>query len=429
LATVAGTFHLASDLRLRDSLLLGSGNALMLEGQELHLLRPDAGMVEWQQGGWIVSETNPETDANYSSIRWDVDAGPSPVEYYLPLGVTAPDLGVAFTPMAGTTSFHISTYGTGPDNLPLPGAGRNLPAPVTDLYGQIVGGDNATWTLDRFWVIDPGENGCEVTLRYRPEEATAGVSGAEASLLAQSWIPGLGWQGPGIGISGEPVSPTLRFVAEAPAAWALAVGASPLPVTCRGLLVTAGPGSVRLDWSTESELDNLGFDVQRRQTGGAWLSLGFVAGAGTSSEPHTYSFSDYACPPEGALYRLIQRDGQGQSQPACDLVYARPEKGETAGTALLWPNPISRQFWFSAPGLQPPSGEWRLFDGQGRLQAKGLATCGEKPLHSPTVPGHVNMDLIWMCSDQLPSELPAGIYLMQEMSLPEQMFKVLHLPP
>jgi len=431
LATAGASFRLAGSLRLRDSLLLGSGNALMLDGHELHLLHPDPGRLEWQQGGWIVSETNPVTDADYGSIRWDVNAGAGSTSYYLPLGVSAPDLGVAFTPMTGTNSFHISTYGTGPDNLPYPGAGRYLPNPVTDLYSEIAVGDNAAWTLDRFWIIDPGENGSEVTLRYRPAEVSSGVSGSEAALLAQPWIPGLGWQGPGVGISGEPVSATLSLTAGTSAAWALALGATPLPVTCRGLLVTSGPGSVLLAWSTESELDNLGFDVQRRQTSNEWLSLGFVPGAGTSSRPHAYTFQDHTCPAEGSLYRLIQRDRQGNSQQACDLVYGRPESEleELADAALLWPNPIASQFWVSAPGVQPPSGEWRLFDGQGRVQGGGVATCSERPCLSSMLPGPAGMDQVWICSDQLPANLPLGFYVMEWTSLPEQMFKVLHLPP
>ena len=228
LATSGATFGLSNSLRIRDSLLLGDGNSLELRGHEVRLLHPDPGILGWQDGGWLVSETHPETDADYGTLSWELSGGSSP-EYIIPFGVAGPDLSVAFTPLPGNSAFHLSTYGTGPDNLPLPAVGRGLSWPVSDLYSAVVAGDNAPWTLDRFWIIDPGENGGAVTLRYRASEASAGVAGSEATLLAQPWLSDAGWQGPGVGSSGEPASPTISFVVDSPGAWTLALAATPLP--------------------------------------------------------------------------------------------------------------------------------------------------------------------------------------------------------
>jgi|GEM_PF-2613718 len=431
LATAGETYRLATSLSIRDSLLLGVGNALALEGHELQLLNADPGSLGWQAGGWIVSETHPDADPDYGTVRWEVAAGPSPPEYVIPFGVAGPELGVAFTPLSGSSSFHISTYGTGPDNLPLPAVGRDLPGPVTDLYSQSAGGDNAPWTLDRFWVMDPGENGSVVTLRYRAAESSGGVIGSEATLLAQPWVPGLGWVSPGLGSSDEPVTPTISFLAEAAGAWTLALGASPLPVSCQGLIVASLPAAVELQWSTESEFSNLGFFVQRRGDNSEWQTIGFVAGAGTSSQPHSYRFVDPHCPADGALYRLLQQDFNGSRHQACGVVHGRPlpDLLEPDEAITIWPNPSSDHFWVQAPALPLHSGEWLLFDGQGRLRGSGRATCANPP--NTAVPDAQNQSMASkaFCFVQWPDHLPGGIYLFRWVSMPEQMFKLVHLPP
>jgi hypothetical protein len=109
-----------------------------------------------------------------------------------------------------------------------------------------------------------------------------------------------------------------------------------LPVELTAFAATPdGPDAVRLAWTTASETANAGFAVERR-TGGpdaevrdaglrdgglrdagprdaAWQRLGFVAGAGTTTEAQTYAFTDRRLPFEAtrATYRLRQVDFDG----------------------------------------------------------------------------------------------------------------------
>ncbi len=70
---------------------------------------------------------------------------------------------------------------------------------------------------------------------------------------------------------------------------------------------------IELNWTTASELNNYGFEVQRQidsQTN--WSKIGFRAGHGTTSEVHHYSFIDH---PQGGgkyRYRLKQVDVNGK---------------------------------------------------------------------------------------------------------------------
>ncbi|AFH49868.1 BNR/Asp-box repeat protein [Ignavibacterium album JCM 16511] len=71
---------------------------------------------------------------------------------------------------------------------------------------------------------------------------------------------------------------------------------------------------VFLSWQTASELNNRGFEVQRKFFNSDFVSIGFVDGKGTTSEKQYYNFTD--TPFEDGLYsyRLKQIDFDGKIQ-------------------------------------------------------------------------------------------------------------------
>ena len=91
---------------------------------------------------------------------------------------------------------------------------------------------------------------------------------------------------------------------------------SPLPITLSSFkaLAQSSSSAIRLDWSTASEIDNYGFDVQRsadKSNGFATLAGSFQAGHGTTLEAHTYSYVDNSAAPSQPWYRLKQSDLNG----------------------------------------------------------------------------------------------------------------------
>ncbi|MDW8438564.1 MAG: T9SS type A sorting domain-containing protein [Chloroherpetonaceae bacterium] len=88
--------------------------------------------------------------------------------------------------------------------------------------------------------------------------------------------------------------------------------ANPLPVELAEFSARRTDGGVLLAWRTASELNNAGFEVQRKLANASdWLTLGFVKGHGTSSSPKSYSFLDKTA--VGAVqYRLKQIDLDGR---------------------------------------------------------------------------------------------------------------------
>ncbi len=86
----------------------------------------------------------------------------------------------------------------------------------------------------------------------------------------------------------------------------------PLPVELSSFTAKLVGAKVKLDWTTESEVNNYGFDVERKVNDSKWNKLGFVEGNGNSNTPKSYSFIDNALSGGSIFYyRLKQIDTDG----------------------------------------------------------------------------------------------------------------------
>jgi len=79
---------------------------------------------------------------------------------------------------------------------------------------------------------------------------------------------------------------------------------------------------VRLHWRTESEINNLGFEIERRQGENRpyrRLANGFIAGNGNTNMPHEYSYSDQTVKLGLWYYRLKQIDFDGKVEYLAEI--------------------------------------------------------------------------------------------------------------
>ncbi|MGB2868660.1 MAG: YCF48-related protein [Bacteroidota bacterium] len=87
---------------------------------------------------------------------------------------------------------------------------------------------------------------------------------------------------------------------------------SPLPVQVTAFHAAVEGHGVRLTWTTASEINSYGFQVEKRELRStSWQTVGFVSGSGTSSSPREYSFIDGQVSPGRHAYRLRQIDNNG----------------------------------------------------------------------------------------------------------------------
>ncbi|MCH7774088.1 MAG: endonuclease/exonuclease/phosphatase family protein, partial [Bacteroidetes bacterium] len=85
-----------------------------------------------------------------------------------------------------------------------------------------------------------------------------------------------------------------------------------IPVELLSFTASVSRNSVTLNWTTATELNNLGFEIQRLSIEDVWEKIVFVDGYGTTTEIHKYSYVDANLTPAKYLYRLKQIDFDGQ---------------------------------------------------------------------------------------------------------------------
>ncbi len=85
----------------------------------------------------------------------------------------------------------------------------------------------------------------------------------------------------------------------------------PVELTSFSASVT-GLGDVVLNWSTATETNNHMFEIERRAETGEYFTIGFVNGAGTTTEPQNYVYTDRTVETGKYFYRLKQMDFDGR---------------------------------------------------------------------------------------------------------------------
>lgn len=124
----------------------------------------------------------------------------------------------------------------------------------------------------------------------------------------------------------------------------------------------------KLTWTTLSEKDNLGFNIQRSQDGITWENLGFIQGIGSSHTEHTYTFWDTQ-PHSGVnYYRLQQQDLDGTTSYSnyVQLFFADQQ-------VTIFPNPTKETIHFLTSGQ--PVEQVMIYNTLGQLihQSKPVA--------------------------------------------------------
>jgi len=85
----------------------------------------------------------------------------------------------------------------------------------------------------------------------------------------------------------------------------------PVPVELTSFTASVSGNNVLLQWATATELNNSGFEVQRRTAETEYQVIGFVAGSGTTTEQRSYLFNDAKVANGKYIYRLKQIDFNG----------------------------------------------------------------------------------------------------------------------
>ncbi len=146
-----------------------------------------------------------------------------------------------------------------------------------------------------------------------------------------------------------------------------------LPIELASFEVQNQAERVLLEWTTASEIDNLGFEVQRSLDAVHFESLAWVEGQGDSRWDTHYQYVDKTV--LGGMtyyYRLVSydRDGGGDHSP---LRVARTKAPGELELSEVFPNPVfETRAKLQLVSERATELHWALYDGRGQLMKRAV---------------------------------------------------------
>ena len=139
----------------------------------------------------------------------------------------------------------------------------------------------------------------------------------------------------------------------------------PLPVELTSFNVIRNGSDITLTWTTASETNNAGFEVQQRLTG-RYQTVGWVQGAGTTESAQSYSYTISGTRPGRHAFRLKQVDFDGA------VAFSRESSisvalNESHFMTEVYPNPFNPQATFSLTIARDQQVSVAIYDLQGRM--------------------------------------------------------------
>lgn len=373
-------------LVLSAAQVIGQNNSLILRDQVAINIENGAVLVIAQSNasgivrtgsanGVIVSEA--ETDR----VAWIINNGSG--AYTIPFGKNlTTQIPMTYTITgAGSTpgTLVASTYPTAWQNTPMP----SVYAPVvTTMTMDYPTSNLSAYVADRFWVLRSNSDWATrptstLSLTYDDVEwTTASNTITEANLLAQywnntQWNPGWYTGSPLLGVNNAASNNVNAINATSGGnlyTWILVDNTNPLPVELLDFSISCTENAQpEINWSTATETNNAGFEVERSADGISWEYVSFVSGAGNSNTPLYYSYTDYNAPAGSMYYRLYQRDFDGTITPlGMQQVNCQSQSSDVIFDMNVYSD-MEHQVFVTFSSYEEQSLQFEVLDARGRL--------------------------------------------------------------
>jgi hypothetical protein len=167
-----------------------------------------------------------------------------------------------------------------------------------------------------YWNIDRSTSGSPSNATIELSWNTNSVPGTSFSDMLVTHFNGTNWESAGgNSISGTTTSGVVSSDADwatfSPFTLGSKSSANPLPVVLSNFNVVCKQQKTQLTWTTQSELNNDYFTIERSKDGSLFNEVGRVNGNGTTNLQNTYQFFDELAFKGTSYYRLSQHDFNG----------------------------------------------------------------------------------------------------------------------
>jgi hypothetical protein len=129
-----------------------------------------------------------------------------------------------------------------------------------------------------------------------------------------------------------------------------------VPVEFTSFTATSNDKEIILNWSTATELNNQGFEVQRKFGSNDFMTVGSIKGHGTTTSPNQYTFADKILNAGKYFYRIKQVDFGGKYDYS-QTVEINWSPFTTYKLEQNFPNPFNPSTKIS---WQSPIGSWQI---------------------------------------------------------------------
>ena len=142
----------------------------------------------------------------------------------------------------------------------------------------------------------------------------------------------------------------------------------------KGSNVDAG---IALEWITDSELNNEGFEVEFSVDARSFETIAFVNGNGTTDQTQTYDFLHKTNRPGSLYYRLKQMDFDGVFEYS-DVIEVMREKSND-GNIVIFPNPAKEAFTINVSNPDRLNSSVKVTDLLGKVIFEASFQAGDAP--------------------------------------------------
>ena len=138
-----------------------------------------------------------------------------------------------------------------------------------------------------------------------------------------------------------------------------------LPVELSSFKGNSIDAGISLEWTTDSEVNNEGFEIEFSVDARSFESVAFVTGNGTTSQTQSYEFMHKTNRPGSLYYRLKQMDFDGAFEYSDVIEVMREESNN--GNIVIFPNPAKEAFTINVSNPERLNASVKVSDLLGKI--------------------------------------------------------------